>query len=120
MLPRVMAVSNAKYLYSSSETRVTAGIRGWKCRTYLNQLDARNLLVVSVSQITEAQLLHSPDIFKPLLKCSIFKCISWLNGSFFGGDHRGFLKEGVKTSRMAPMSPLSSPTFFFCLHIYSL
>jgi hypothetical protein len=28
--------------------------------TYLNQLDAGNLLVVSVSQISEAQLLHSP------------------------------------------------------------
>jgi hypothetical protein len=28
--------------------------------TYLNQLDARNLLVVSVSQISEAQLLYSP------------------------------------------------------------
>jgi hypothetical protein len=26
---------------------------------YLNQLDARNLLVVSVSQISEAQLLYS-------------------------------------------------------------
>ncbi len=32
------------------------------------------------------------DSFKPRLKSSIFKCISWLNGSFFGGDNRGFLK----------------------------
>ncbi len=52
------------------------------------------------------------DIFKPLLKCSIFNCISWLNGSFFGGEHRGILKEVVKTYRMAPVSPLNSPTFF--------
>jgi hypothetical protein len=37
------------------------------------------------------------DNFKPRLKRGIFKCISWLNGSFFGGDDRGFLKEGVKT-----------------------
>ncbi len=29
MSPRVMAVSNARYL-SSSETRVNAGIKGWK------------------------------------------------------------------------------------------
>jgi hypothetical protein len=28
--------------------------------TYLNQIDARNLLVVSVSQISEEQLLYSP------------------------------------------------------------
>jgi hypothetical protein len=28
--------------------------------TYLNQLDARNLLVVSVSQISEEQLLYNP------------------------------------------------------------
>jgi hypothetical protein len=26
------------------------------------------------------------EIFKPWLKISIFKYISWLNGSFFGGD----------------------------------
>ncbi len=55
----------------------------------------------------------APDIFKPLLKRSIFKCISWLNGSSFGGVHRSFLKEGVKTYQMAPRSPLNSPTFFF-------
>jgi hypothetical protein len=35
---------------SSSETRVLA------ICTYLNQVDARNLLVVSVSQISEEQL----------------------------------------------------------------
>jgi hypothetical protein len=28
---------------------------------------------------------------------SNFKRISWLNGSFFGGEHGGFLKEGAKT-----------------------
>ncbi len=53
--------------------------------------------------------------FKPRLKSGIFECISWLNGSFFGGDDRGFLKEGVKTYLMAPMRPLNSPTFFLSL-----
>ncbi len=43
---------------------------------------------------------------------SIFKYISWLNGSFFGGDDRGFLKERVKTYLTTPMSQLDSPTFF--------
>ncbi len=104
--PRGMAVFNTKCL-SSSEKRFDAGIKGYGNGTYLNQLDARNLLVVSVSHSA------APDIFKPLLKCSIFKCISWLNGLFFGGEHRGFLKEGVKTYRMAPMSSLNSTTFFF-------
>jgi hypothetical protein len=52
------------------------------------------------------------DIFKPRLKSGIFKCIFWLNGSFFGGDDRGFLKEVVKTYLMAPMSLLDSPTLF--------
>ncbi len=63
----------------------------------------------------------APDIFKPLLKCIIFKCISWLKGSFLVGEHWGFLKEGVKIYQMAPMSPLNSPIFFVCTSIvYSL
>ncbi len=33
------------------------------------------------------------DNFKPRLKSGIFNCISWLNGSFFGGYERGVLKE---------------------------
>ncbi len=52
------------------------------------------------------------DNFKPRLKSGIFKCISLLNGSFFGGDDRDFLKEGVKIYQTAPMSPLDLPTFF--------
>jgi hypothetical protein len=53
------------------------------------------------------------DNFKPRLESGIFKCISWLNDSFFESDDRGFLKEGVKTYLMAPISPrLNSPTFF--------
>ncbi len=51
MSPSGMAVSNTRYL-SSSGTRVNAGIRGWNC-TYLKQLHAKHLLVVSVSQISE-------------------------------------------------------------------
>ncbi len=33
------------------------------------------------------------DNYKPRLKIGIFKCISWLNVSFFGGDDRGILLE---------------------------
>jgi hypothetical protein len=46
------------------------------------------------------------------------------NGSLFGGDDPGFLKEGVMTYLMAPMSPLYWTTFSLytlsSLHIYSL
>jgi hypothetical protein len=35
---------------------------------------------------------------------------------FLAGDERGFLKEEVKTYRMAPMLPLSSTFIFSCLH----
>ncbi len=40
---------------------------------------------------------------------------------FFHGDDWGFVKEGVKTYLMAPMSPLTSPgRNFFCLPIHQL
>ncbi len=50
------------------------------------------------------------DNFKPWLQIVIFNCISWMNGSFFGGDDRGFLKEAVKTYLVAPLS--NSPILF--------
>ncbi len=65
------------------------------------------------------------DNLKPRLKSGIFKCISWLNGSFFfflgggGGCWLGFFVSGSQDLSMAPMSPINSPTFF-CLHICSL
>jgi hypothetical protein len=46
------------------------------------------------------------DIFKPMLKSRISE-YSWLNGLYLGAEHRGGLKEGVKTYQMAPMSPLN-------------
>jgi hypothetical protein len=36
-----------------------------------------------------------------------------LNDSFFAGDDRGFLKEGIMTRLMAPMWPLNSQTSLF-------
>ncbi len=53
------------------------------------------------------------DNLKPWLKSGGFKCISWLNGLFFGVDDRSFLKDGVKTYLKSTMSPLNSPIFFF-------
>jgi hypothetical protein len=86
----------------------------------LNLLDVRKPLVVSISQRSEALRRHDLGFgnFKPQLKSGIFKCISWLNGSFFfGGDDEGFLKEGVKTYQMTPMPPLNSPTVFLLSHL---
>ncbi len=57
------------------------------------------------------------DNFKPRLKNCIFKCISWVNCSFMGGDDRGFLKEWITTYLMAFISPLNALNFS-CLHIY--
>jgi hypothetical protein len=72
--------------------------------------------VVSIAQIISEELrLYNLGLefgnFKPRLKSVIFKCISWLNSSFFGSDDRRFLKDGVKAYLMATMSPLNLPTF---------
>jgi hypothetical protein len=56
---------------------------------------------------------------QPRSKVGNFVCMSGLNGSFFGVEHRGFLKEGSKTHLIAPMWPLKSPTFFSSSHLYS-
>ncbi len=63
------------------------------------------------------------DNFKPRLKSGIFNCISWLNGSSFAGDDRGFLEELFKTNLIVPMSPLNWPIlcrFQFSFHVYIL
>jgi hypothetical protein len=53
--------------------------------------------MVSISQRSEELRLYSLvknlTISKPGLKSDIFNCISLLNGSFFGGDDRGFPNE---------------------------
>ncbi len=87
--------------------------------TYLNQLDGRNLLVVSVSHMSEAQLLYSPDIFRPLLNAVFSNASPGLTVSFFEGEDRSSLKDGVKTYRMAPISPLYSRSIV-SLYLYSM
>ncbi len=48
-----------------------------------------------------------------------FICICWFNGSFLGGEHRGFLQEGVETFEWHQCRLLSHQ-LLFRLHIYSL
>jgi hypothetical protein len=52
------------------------------------------------------------DNLKPRLKSGIFKYISWLNGSYFGGWWSGS-SEREGQEQMTPMSPI----FFFSLNI---
>jgi hypothetical protein len=59
------------------------------------------------------------DDFKHWLKVISSNASPGWTVHFLGGDDRCFLKEGVKTYLMAPVSPLNSPTFF-CLYICSL
>jgi hypothetical protein len=62
----------------------------------LNEFNVRKALGISISQrIEEPTYGLDFDNFKPRLQSGIFECISWLNGSFFGGVDLGFLKAGV-------------------------
>jgi hypothetical protein len=59
------------------------------------------------------------QIFKATPKCSIFKCILWSNGSFLGGEHRGFWKRESRPIEWHQCCSLTRQ-LFFRLHIYSL
>ncbi len=52
------------------------------------------------------------DNFKHRFKIGYSECISWLNGLFFGGGDWVFLKKGVKTYLMAPVSLFKFANFF--------
>jgi hypothetical protein len=75
-------------------------------------------LVLSVSQISEEQLLYSPGHFQTIAKMQYFLNTSpGLTVPFLGGEHRDFLEEGVETYQMAPKSPLNSTTFFLSAYL---
>ncbi len=82
---------------SSSETGVNPGTRSWKkhlsewarCQTAIGG--------IYVTKKWRAETLQPGlefDYFKPWLESGIFKCISWLNGSFFGRWWSGFSERG--------------------------
>jgi hypothetical protein len=64
---------------------------------FLIGLDVRKPLVVFIAQRKEERrlynLVYDLTISTPI-NSGIFKCISWLNGSFFADDHRGFFERG--------------------------
>ncbi len=97
-----VTISNPDSL-SSSETGFNSGIRSWKSN-YLNELDVRKPLVVSISQRVRAATLQPGlefDNFEPWLESDIFKRIPLLNGLFFWG-WSGFYLRKVETYRKSP------------------
>jgi hypothetical protein len=109
-------------LLSTWETGVNPGIRSWKKRWYEWAWCQKAIGGIYITKRWRTETLQPGlefDDFKPRLESGIFKCIFWLNRSFFGDGDQGFLKEVVKAYLMAPMSPLNS-SIFLCVHIYSL
>ncbi len=58
------------------------------------------------------------DNIKPRLICGLFKCISWLNGSFFFFLWWSVFSENG--SQDLSKSPLNAPTFFLSSHLWSI
>jgi hypothetical protein len=104
---RSVKISNPD-IPSSTETGVNSEIRSWKKHLFEWARCQKAIDGIYFTKKWRAENLQHGlefDNFKPRLKSGIFKCISWLNGSCFGGYDRGFLNEWVKTYQMAPMSP---------------
>ncbi len=113
-----VTISNPNSLFIS-ETRVNPGIRIWKALIWMSSMSESHWWYLFHKELKS---WDSPTWFRiwkfqTQLESCIFKRISWLNGSLFEGDGRGFMKGGVKTYLMAPMSPLNSPTFFLSSHL---
>ncbi len=111
-------------LLSSSETGINPGIRSWKKRLSQWAQGQKAIVGIYIKKKWRAETLQPGlefDNLKPRLKSGIFKCIFWLNGSFFGSDYRSFLKEEVKTYLTAPIYHFSNRQRFLSLHhVYSL
>jgi hypothetical protein len=109
--------------FTRSGTWVNRGMRSWR-KQFSDWARCQKALggIYFTKKWRAEALQHGLEFLKksdPGLKEVSLKCISSLNGSFFGDEGLGFLEEGVKTNLLAVMSPLESPTFFR-LHIDSL
>ncbi len=116
-----VTISNPDFL-SSSETGVEPGIRSWKkhwSEWARCQKAVGGIYFTKKWRTDTLQPGLEFDNFKLRLKSCIFICISWLNGSFFGGDDQDCLKEGVKTYQWH-QNRLIICQLFNCLCIYSL
>jgi hypothetical protein len=118
-----VAISNPNLL-SNSETGVKSSNKKVKTEKHLSECarcqKAIGCIYFEIKwKVETLQPVLEFDNFKPMLKSGLFNCISWMDVSFLGDDDRGFLKEGIKTYLMAPMSPLNLP-IIFRLHTYFL
>ncbi len=107
-----VTISNTDLL-SSSETGVNPGTRSWKRIDYGKkhlsdwarcQKAIGGIYFTKKSRPETFQPGLESDYIKPRPISGIFKCISWLNGSFFGVDDRVFLnwKRGSIPSKWLP------------------
>jgi hypothetical protein len=108
------SISNPNLL-SSSETGVNPGIRSWK--KHLSdwarcQKASGGIYSTKKRRPETLQPGLEFDNFKPRLESCIFKCISWLNGSFFGGWWSRFSERGSQDLSNGTNSPLNPPIFF--------
>jgi hypothetical protein len=107
---------------SSSETRVNHGIRSWKALISLTSISEShwwNLFHKEVKSWESTTWHSNLTISNPGLKRYPQMHLLAERLVFVCND-RGFLKEGVKTCVMAPISPLNSPNFNQSSHPYSL
>jgi hypothetical protein len=121
MSPRGGTVSSQYYI-SSSGRRVNAGIRRWTSQPSTSTWCQNSMVGIRLThKFWAASLLPGwgfDNSKRIKLARGIFKCISWTSGPFyliiyFLWRWTGFLKARCKTYLMAPMSPLSLPTYCF-------
>ncbi len=82
---------------SSSETGVNFGIRSWKKHFSEWAWCQKAIGGIYSTKKWRAETLQPGlefDYFKPWLESGFFKCISWLNGSIFGGWWSWFYERG--------------------------
>ncbi len=72
------------------------------------------------SAITWTNICKRVASFMNLVIASTFKCISWLNGLFFGVNIGVFWKRESRPIKWHQFRLWTHNCFFFCLHIYSL
>ncbi len=105
-------------LLSSSETGVNPGIRSWEKHLSDWARCQKASGDIYFTKKWRAETLQ-PGLefgnFKPRLKSCIFECISWLNGSFFGGVFESWSQD---LSNGTSVNSLTCQLFFCCPHIY--
>ncbi len=93
--------------------------------TYLNEHDVRKPLVIGAIYFTKKWRSETSAWFriwhiKPRLEICTFKCVFWLNVSFFGVWLSGFPERGSPDLSNGTIFAPFTRQYIFCLHVYSL